>query len=206
MPVPTTIDQLSTTAASNYPQGSDSPSTLDDTQRAHGSFIAKIRDLVGLITGTYSASTAIANMGITPAAIGAQAAGSYATSGANTNITSLTGLTGALGWGAGGGGFVTQLTSKSTSVTLNAYSGVIQTNNAALLAGTTVSFLLTCLCNANDVVVVSLQNGTPDSYNIWTSNNSLGANQQRIYIKNISAGTLSEALNINFAVIRVQPS
>lgn len=71
MPVPTAITDLSTVAASNYPQGSDSPSTLDDVQRAHGSFIAKLRDLVGLVTGTYVPATAIANMALTPANLGA---------------------------------------------------------------------------------------------------------------------------------------
>lgn len=70
MPAPTSIDQLSTTAAANYPQGSDSPSTLDDVQRAHGSFIALLRNLVGMVTGTYVPATAIANMGLTPAALG----------------------------------------------------------------------------------------------------------------------------------------
>lgn len=44
MPVPTLITELSTTAASNYPAGTDSPATLDDVQRAHGAFIAQIRD------------------------------------------------------------------------------------------------------------------------------------------------------------------
>lgn len=78
MPVPTTIDLLSTTAASNYPQGSDSPSTLDDTQRAHASFIAKVRDLVGLGTGTYVPATAIANMSLTTANLGAAASGTNA--------------------------------------------------------------------------------------------------------------------------------
>jgi len=83
MPVPSTIDQLSTTASLNFPDGAQSPSVLDDTQRAHASFIAKIRDLVGLGTGTYVPATAVTNMGLTPAAIGAAA------SGANTDITSL---------------------------------------------------------------------------------------------------------------------
>ena len=73
MPVPTSIDQLSTTAGSNFPAGSDAPSSLDDTQRAHASFIATLRNLVGLVTGTYVPATAIANMGLTPAALGAQA-------------------------------------------------------------------------------------------------------------------------------------
>ncbi len=44
MPVPTVIGDLSTTAASNYPAGSDSPAMLDDVQRAHASFIAQLRD------------------------------------------------------------------------------------------------------------------------------------------------------------------
>lgn len=63
MPVPSTIDQLSTTAASNFPAGSDSPSSLDDVQRAHGSFIATIRDTVGLGTGTLVPATARTNFG-----------------------------------------------------------------------------------------------------------------------------------------------
>lgn len=42
MPVPTVITGLSTTAASNYPAGTDSPSTLDDVQRAHASFIRQL--------------------------------------------------------------------------------------------------------------------------------------------------------------------
>jgi hypothetical protein len=42
MPVPTVITDLSTTAASNYPAGTDSPSTLDDVQRAHASFIRQL--------------------------------------------------------------------------------------------------------------------------------------------------------------------
>ena len=42
MPVPSVITDLSTTAASNYPAGTDSPSTLDDVQRAHASFIRQL--------------------------------------------------------------------------------------------------------------------------------------------------------------------
>ena len=44
MPVPTVITDLSAVAASNYPAGSDSPATLDDTQRALGSFIRQLYD------------------------------------------------------------------------------------------------------------------------------------------------------------------
>jgi hypothetical protein len=44
MPVPTLITDLSTTAASNFPAGSDAPSTIDDTLRAQAAFIAQLRD------------------------------------------------------------------------------------------------------------------------------------------------------------------
>lgn len=44
MPVPSSINDLSTTAGSNYPTGSESPATLDDYQRAHAAFIAQLRD------------------------------------------------------------------------------------------------------------------------------------------------------------------
>jgi len=54
---------LSQTAASNYPQGSDSPSTLDEVQRAHGSFIALLRDGKGLSNPTTLASAGTTDIG-----------------------------------------------------------------------------------------------------------------------------------------------
>lgn len=47
MPVPSSIVDLSAVAGSNYPSGSESPSTADDYFRAHASFIAKLRAVVG---------------------------------------------------------------------------------------------------------------------------------------------------------------
>ncbi len=44
MPVPSTINDLSTTAGANYPAGTESPSTIDDYLRAHAAFIATLRD------------------------------------------------------------------------------------------------------------------------------------------------------------------
>jgi hypothetical protein len=52
MPLPTSIDDLSTTADANYPAGSDAPSVLDNTVRAHASFIATLRDTAITIDGT----------------------------------------------------------------------------------------------------------------------------------------------------------
>ena len=116
MPVPTTIDQLSTTAASNYPSGSDSPATLDDVQRAHASFIAQIRDGVQVTNASAKTTpvdadylpindSAASNLikKVTWANVKATlktyfdtlypASGTYALPGANADITSLGALT-----------------------------------------------------------------------------------------------------------------
>lgn len=81
MPVPTLITELSTTAASNYPAGTDSPATLDDVQRAHGAFIAQIRD------GTVS----VAGTGLTGTASALSIGGNAATATNATNATNVTG-------------------------------------------------------------------------------------------------------------------
>jgi hypothetical protein len=44
MPVPVTINDLSTVAATNFPLGSDFPHGIDDTLRAHAQFVAELRD------------------------------------------------------------------------------------------------------------------------------------------------------------------
>ena len=44
MPVPASINDLSTTAGNNSPAGSESPTTTDDYLRAHAAFIAALRD------------------------------------------------------------------------------------------------------------------------------------------------------------------
>lgn len=54
MPLPTSIDDLSLTADLNFPAGTDSPSQLDNVQRAHASFIAKLRKSMPLQKATLS--------------------------------------------------------------------------------------------------------------------------------------------------------
>lgn len=63
MPVPVLITDLSQTAASNFPAGSNAPSTLDDTQRAHGAFIAQLRDGKGFTSSSTVASAATTDIG-----------------------------------------------------------------------------------------------------------------------------------------------
>ena len=63
MPTPTVITDLSQTASANYPAGSDSPSVLDDVQRAHAAFIALLRDSKGLTAAKTLASGSTTDVG-----------------------------------------------------------------------------------------------------------------------------------------------
>ena len=108
-----------------------------------------------------------------------------------------------LGYTAAASGTVTQLTSKSTGVTLNKSAGQITMNNAALANVTNVTFTLTNnTISANDVVVLSVASGaTAGGYNCWISSKATG--NCTITVRNISGGSLSEAIVINFVVIHV---
>lgn len=106
-----------------------------------------------------------------------------------------------LGYTSDAQGTVTQATSKSTGVTLNKSAGQITTNNAALASATNVTFTLTnSFISANDVLILNVGSGaTAGAYNCWVS--SLSAGAATITLRNISGGSLSEAVVINFALI-----
>jgi hypothetical protein len=107
-----------------------------------------------------------------------------------------------LGYTAAAQTAVTQATSKSTGVTANTSAGQITMNNASLNATTNVTFTLTnSLLSAKDVVIVNVAsaNATAGAYNCWIS--SMLAGSATITLRNITAGSLSEAVVINFAII-----
>jgi hypothetical protein len=119
------------------------------------------------------------------------------------NITSLVQRSlsqSAVGYGTGQGGTVTQLTSKATGVTLSKQCGAITLNNAALAAGTIVSFVLTnTTISATDVLVLNhISGGTMGSY---TLNARAAAGSATIDVRNNTAGSLGDAIVIQFAVI-----
>lgn len=108
-----------------------------------------------------------------------------------------------IGYATGAQGTVTQATDKSTGVTLNKSSGQITMSNASLATLTNVTFTLTnSLLSAKDVLILNVTNGTSGAYNAWVS--SMGAGTATITLRNISAGTLSEAVIINYAIIHGQ--
>jgi hypothetical protein len=117
---------------------------------------------------------------------------------------SLKGI-GALGYATGAGGTVTQATSKATGVTLNKICGKITMNNAALAAGTIVSFVLTnSFIAAGDVLILNhVAGGTPGSYSL---NARCGAGSATIDVRNNTAGSLGEAIEIAFVLIKAVTS
>jgi hypothetical protein len=105
------------------------------------------------------------------------------------------------GYVTGEGGAVTQLTNKSTGVTLDKKCGQITMNGAALSASTTVSFTLTnSTIAATDLLVLNhVSAGTAGAY---TLNAQAAAGSASINVRNVTAGSLSEAIVIGFAVVK----
>ena len=117
----------------------------------------------------------------------------------DANFTNLN--TDKAGYITGDGGTVTQATSKSTAVTLNKKCGTVTLNNAALAADAIVTFTLTnSTIAATDVVVLNHSSaGTAGKYAL---NAQAAAGSASINVTNISAGSLSEAIVVRFAVVK----
>jgi hypothetical protein len=106
-----------------------------------------------------------------------------------------------IGYSTGAGGTVVQATSKATGVALNKIAGQITMHNAALAAAAIVSFTFTnTSIQAGDVLILNhVSGGTLGAY---TLNAACGAGTATITIRNNTAGSLSEALVLGFAVIK----
>jgi hypothetical protein len=110
---------------------------------------------------------------------------------------------GTVGYGAGGGGTASQESgNKTAAATLNKPSGQITMNNTNLAADTTVSFTLTNSTISNtDVMVINIVGGatTAAAYNLDAVCNTGSA---VISVRNITAGTLGEAIVLRYVVIK----
>lgn len=112
--------------------------------------------------------------------------------------------TGGMGYATGAGGAVTQITSKSTATpAINKTCGQVTMHNAALAAGAKVSFVVTnSTVAATDTIIVSVASGgTANAYRANVTAISAGASFT-VTVENITAGSLSEAPVINFAIIK----
>lgn len=110
---------------------------------------------------------------------------------------------GAFGYGTGSGGTVTQATSKSTTVSINKSCGRITMNNAALAAGASVVFQVNnSFVAGGHVGVTAFADGVidPTPYRVELVYTGTGAFAVRV--TNTSAGSLSQALQLDFVVYK----
>lgn len=115
-------------------------------------------------------------------------------------IGNLTLSAGAMGYGTGAGGTVTQVTSKATAVTLNKPSGTVTMHNAALAAGASVLFMLNnTFFGSNDVAVLTGMSWSI-FYRVETANSGTGS--IGIRVTNTDSVSRSDPLVIGFAIIK----
>ena len=100
-------------------------------------------------------------------------------------------------------GEVTQLTSKTTNVTLNTPTGRITMDDSTLNNNAVARFTMNnTSVGPNDVVIVNIKlNGsTPEAYIAFVAD--IGDGFVDLALWNRSGGQLSESVELNFAVIR----
>ncbi len=108
---------------------------------------------------------------------------------------------GTVGYSTGAGGTIAQSGNKSGTVVLNKPSGEITMQNTALGGGAIVSFVLTnsTISNHDTLVLNHVSGGTLGAY---TLNASCNTGNATIYVRNATAGSLSEAVVLRYAVIK----
>ena len=122
------------------------------------------------------------------------------TSGAG-NYEAVDTTTTGLGFYTGAGGTVPAGATKATAFTLDKMCGQITTAADALAAATIVSATWNnSKIAATDVVIINHKSG--GTVGAYTFNVSCGAGSATLYIRNATAGSLSETLVLSFVVIK----
>lgn len=111
------------------------------------------------------------------------------------------GPTSGIGYATGAGGTVSQLTNKSTGVTLNTVTGTITMNNASLAADTSVSFTLTnsAIAATDAIFIVHESGGTLGAYGFAST---AAGGSASITVHNNTPGALAEAIVLRFVVFK----
>jgi len=165
------------------------------------SYASILPGVAAIVDADINASAGIVDTKLDTISTAGKVSGTAITSGnISTSGTVLT--SDSLGYTTGAGGTVTQLTSKATAVTLDKTTGQITTHNAALGAATEVTFTVdNSTVAATDTVIVNLASGgTTNTYIVGV--HAVAAGSFNIIIGNMSATSRSEALVLNFAIIK----
>jgi len=143
-------------------------------------------------SGVISACTSTSMVMVTPV-IGAATGTSLAATGAVTSSG-----TAGVGYATGAGGAVTQLTSRTTGVTLNKTAGAITMFSAAGTTTATTFTVTNSTVAATDVIILSQKSGT-DLYNLMVT--AVAAGSFNLSFRT-TGGTTTETPVFNFAVIK----
>jgi hypothetical protein len=165
------------------------------------SYASILPGVAAIVDADINASAGIVDTKLATISTAGKVSGTAITSGnISTSGTVLT--SDSLGYVTGAGGTVTQLTSKATAVTLDKTTGQITTDDAALAAATEVTFTVNnSTVAATDTVIVNLASGgTTNTYIVGV--HAVAAGSFNIIIGNMSATSRSEALVLNFAIIK----
>lgn len=113
---------------------------------------------------------------------------------------------GGFGYAAGAGSTGTQSTNKSTTVTMaqSCRCGEVTMNNAALNAANIITFAInSVICSTTDNVTINhVSGGTLGAYTVNAVGGGGGANTINVYVRNNTAGSLSEAIVLRFTVVK----
>jgi len=130
------------------------------------------------------------------AVTGNVSAGNLLSSGAITSNSSS-----GIGYTTGAGGAVTQITSKSTAVTLNNITGEITMSNAQLGGDNTVSFTLNNSTIANtDVIIINQVSDA--NIGVYSFNGKCNNGNALISVHNLTNNNRSDAIVLRYAVIK----
>lgn len=156
--------------------------------------------LVGVATTQTLTNKTLTAPTLTTPALGVATGTSLAVTGLITSSSPSAGI----GYATGAGGASSQSTDKSTTVVAvpnPSLSGTITMNNAALNAGVIVSFTFTnSAIAAGDVLVLNHKSG--GTIGPYLLNAQAGAGSATINVRNTSAGNLSDAIVIQFVIIK----
>ena len=164
----------------------------------------------GLSTNTSAISSISSGLSTNTSAISSISSGLSTNTSAISSISSglsittavVSSLSSGIGYRTGQGAAVTQSTSKSTAVTMNALTGQITMNNANLAANGQVAFTLNnSLITANDFPAVNVASGaTPLTYAAFIG--EVGAGSCTIVLRNFSGTGQSDAVVLNFILFK----
>lgn len=114
-----------------------------------------------------------------------------------------TSLASGIGYTTGAGGAVTQATNKATAVTLNKWAGKITMNAAALAANTAVSFQLNSNnITVDDAIILNISGGVAANGSYIATVDDINNGNAIITLRNMTAGSLSEAVELNVVILR----